>query len=153
MSEMDFGSMVVEAEPSHQYSITLCCHVTDSSRGAVWQNGVWCRNECEAWGCHWISPCRNNGTHWHLLTLAEHLWTPKSGCEHSEMMGSAFQQWQQQHEWKATFQKAIQSCYTTNWRASQSADPCKLVDYKRTVYGAEYWLQCIGNDGDKIGIL
>jgi len=29
------GGMAVEAEPSHQYSITFCCHVTDGSKGAV----------------------------------------------------------------------------------------------------------------------
>jgi len=35
MSEADVGSMAVEIEPSHQYSITFCCHVADGSRGAV----------------------------------------------------------------------------------------------------------------------
>lgn len=34
MAEADVGSIAVEAEPSHQYSITFGCHVTDSSRGA-----------------------------------------------------------------------------------------------------------------------
>jgi len=27
--------MAVEVEPSHQYSVTCCCHMTDGSRGAV----------------------------------------------------------------------------------------------------------------------
>ena len=35
MSEAPVGGMTVQAESSHQYSITFCCHVTDSSRGAV----------------------------------------------------------------------------------------------------------------------
>ena len=35
ISEVDFGGMAVEAEPSCQYSITFCCYVTDGSRGAV----------------------------------------------------------------------------------------------------------------------
>ena len=35
MSEADVGGMAVEVEPSYQYSITVCCHVTDGSRGAV----------------------------------------------------------------------------------------------------------------------
>jgi len=35
MSEVDVGVMAVEAEPSHQYSVTCCCHVTDGSKGAV----------------------------------------------------------------------------------------------------------------------
>jgi len=33
-SEADVGATAVEAEPSHQHSITFGCHVTDSSRGA-----------------------------------------------------------------------------------------------------------------------
>jgi len=35
MANADVFGMAVEAEPSHQYSVTLCCHVTDGSRGAV----------------------------------------------------------------------------------------------------------------------
>ena len=53
-----------------QYSIT---HVTDGSRGEVWQNGFWHGNEYEAKLHNWISPHRKNGTHWHLPILAEHL--------------------------------------------------------------------------------
>ena len=34
-SEADADGMAAEAEPSYQYSVTLCCPVTDSSRGAV----------------------------------------------------------------------------------------------------------------------
>ena len=34
-SEADVGDMAVEAESSHQYSLTWCCHETDGSRGAV----------------------------------------------------------------------------------------------------------------------
>jgi len=34
-SEADVGNMAVEVESSLQYSVTLCCHVTDGSRGAV----------------------------------------------------------------------------------------------------------------------
>jgi len=33
--EADVGGMAAEVEPSHQYPITLCCRVTDDSRGAV----------------------------------------------------------------------------------------------------------------------
>ena len=35
MSEADVGGIAVEAEPSHQYSVTFCCCVTDGSRGTV----------------------------------------------------------------------------------------------------------------------
>ena len=48
MSEEGVGDVAVEAEPSHQFSFTLCCHVTDGSRGALWQNGVWHRSADEA---------------------------------------------------------------------------------------------------------
>ena len=34
-SEVDIGGMKVEVEPSHQYSVTCCCHVADGSRVAV----------------------------------------------------------------------------------------------------------------------
>ena len=89
-SELDVGGMAVEVEPSQIYSITFCCHVTDGSRGAFWQNGVWHGSEDKEKVCHWIPLCRKNGTHWHSLMLAEHLW---SGCEYSEVVGGRFQQW------------------------------------------------------------
>jgi len=31
MSEVDIGGVAVEAEPSHQYSVTFSCDVTDGS--------------------------------------------------------------------------------------------------------------------------
>ena len=34
-SEVDVGVMAVETEPSHQYSITCCCRVTNGSGGAA----------------------------------------------------------------------------------------------------------------------
>ena len=94
-SEADVGGMAVEAECSHQYPITCCCCVTDGSRGAVWQNGVWHKSVDEAKVWNWSPPQRRNGTHWHSLTRAECLWRPTSGCEHSEVMGGVFQQWWQ----------------------------------------------------------
>ena len=50
ISEVDVGGMVVEAESSHQYSVTFCCCETDGSRGAVWQNDVQCGSVYEAKG-------------------------------------------------------------------------------------------------------
>ena len=35
-SEADVDSMAVEAEPSHLYSVMLCCCVIDGSRAIVW---------------------------------------------------------------------------------------------------------------------
>ena len=66
-SEADVCGMTVEAESSHQYSITCCCHVTDGSRGAVWQNDGWHGSAYEAKMCHLIPPHGKNGTHWHSL--------------------------------------------------------------------------------------
>ena len=36
MSEMDVGGMAVEAEPSHPYSVTLCCRMTDEAQRWEW---------------------------------------------------------------------------------------------------------------------
>ena len=63
------SSMAVEVEPSHQYSITCCCRVTDGSRGAVWQNGIWHGSASEAKVENWIPPCDKNSTHWHSSVL------------------------------------------------------------------------------------
>ena len=85
------GGMAVGAEPSHQYSVTFCCHVTDGRSGAVWPNYVWHGSVSEAkmWG--WIPACRKNCSHWRSWMLAEHFWRPNSGSEHSEMVGGVFQ--------------------------------------------------------------
>jgi len=34
-SEIAVGGMVIEAKPSRQHSIALCCIVADGSRGAI----------------------------------------------------------------------------------------------------------------------
>ena len=67
MLEEDIGGTAVEVVPSHQYFITFCCCVTDGSRGAVWQNGVWHGSAYKAKIRHWISPPIN--IHWHLFGL------------------------------------------------------------------------------------
>ena len=110
MSKVDVGHMAVETETFCQYSISFCCRMTDGSRGAVWQNGVWQRSADEAKECHWIPPCGKDGTYWRSLMLVEHLWRSRSGCAHSEPVGGAFQPWQQWHE--------IQPC---------SRQPCTAV--------------------------
>ena len=69
--EADVGVIAVEAEPSHQYSVTCCCCVTDGSRGALWQNSIWNGNVHEAKVCHWILLHSKNGMniHWQLLNV------------------------------------------------------------------------------------
>ena len=89
------GGMAVEDEPSHQHPTTVCCCVTDGSREAVWQNGVWHGTANEAKVCHWIPSCRKHFIHWHSSTLAERFWRANSGCERNEVMGGAVQHWWQ----------------------------------------------------------
>ena len=69
-SEADVGGMAVEAEPSHQHPVTRRCHVADGSRGAVWQNGIWCGGAYEAKVCHWIPP---SGKKVALIDIHQHL--------------------------------------------------------------------------------
>ena len=70
MSETDVGGAVVEVEPSYQYSIIFCCYVTDGSRGAAWQNGVW-------HGSAYKSVKLNSSMwkKWHPLTFTDACWT------------------------------------------------------------------------------
>ena len=72
-SGADVCDEAVEVEPSHQYSITFCCHVTDGRRGAVWQVDVWHGIVYEAKVCYWMNPFiqKKNCTHWHSLMLAK----------------------------------------------------------------------------------
>ena len=108
MSQVDVGGMAVEVKPSHQYPITYCHCATDGSRGAVWQNGIWYGSVYGTKVWNWNPPCRKNGPHWHSLTLAECFWRPNSGCEHSEVLGGAFQYWRLWHERWTTLQTVMQ---------------------------------------------
>ena len=92
-SVVDDCGMAVEVEPSYQYPVTICSDVTDGSRGAIWPNGIWHGSAYGVKVCHWITLCRRNGSLWHSLMLAEHLWRPNSVREQCEAVGSLFQQW------------------------------------------------------------
>ena len=86
--QTDADAMAVEQ--SHQYSITFCCCATDGNRGAIWQNGTWkyaSRKDVL------FFQRRKSSTPWYSLGLTESLWRQNSGCEHSEAIGGAFQQW------------------------------------------------------------
>jgi len=81
MSEVGVGGMAVDGEPSYQSSITHCCCVTDGSRGAVWQNGVWHWGGSEEKMCHWFPSCRKKlhplmfiDACWILLETKQWLW-------------------------------------------------------------------------------
>ena len=128
-SEAGVGDIEVEVELSHQYFVPFCCHVTDGSRGAVWENGAWHGRAYGAKICHWIPSGGKSNTHRYSLMLPEQLWRPNSGCKHSEDVGRVFQLWWQWCERQAIFWLAMHSCHTTKWRASWSANPHKLTDY------------------------
>ena len=91
VSEVNVGGMAIEAESSHQYYITYCCHVTDGSRGAVGQNDTWYGSAYEAKLCHWVPPYKKMAFTDIQSMLAESLQRPKNGYEHSEAVGDAFQ--------------------------------------------------------------
>jgi len=105
---------------------------------------------CSLTKWHLIWNCGKKGAHWHLSMLAEYLWRPNSGCEHSEWGGGAFQQWWQQCERQAKFWMAIHNSHITKWRLSWSAQ-CESADYNQgTVYEADCCLQCIRKNGEKL---
>ena len=106
-SEADGGGMAVEVGPYHQYYIVICCLVTDGSRGAIWQNGIWHGSVYEEKMCYWTPPCGKNGTRWHSSMLAECWWTLSSGCEHSEAAGDELQLCWLWHERQTTFCRAM----------------------------------------------
>ena len=84
-SEADAFDTAAEAEPSHQYPVTHCCHATDGNRRAVRQNSVWHASVNEAKVRHQILPCRKYCTYWQSLTFADCSWRPGGGCECSEV--------------------------------------------------------------------
>ena len=135
MSQAGFAGTVVDVEPSWQYSITFCSRVTDGSRRAVCQNGIWHGNAYKAKVPPHSSMRKKNGTHWHSLVLVEHFWKPNSRREHSEAVGGAFQLWRQWHEKQATLWIAMHSSHLTKWSVSWSAHSHKSD--QGTVYGAE----------------
>ena len=91
--EVNVGDMAVVVECSHQHSTTFCCYVTDGSRRAVWQNGIWHGSALETKLFRWIPP---SGTQWYSLALAECLRRPNNECEYSEVVvDGLFQHWRQ----------------------------------------------------------
>ena len=96
-------------EPFHQYCITFCCRVTDGSRGAVWQNGVWHGSEHEEKVCHWIPP-------WHPLTFTDICW-----------MFMETKQWMWA-QWCSGW--CVLIVVTAMWKKPQSGWPCTASQHK-----------------------
>ena len=76
--KVDAGGMAVEVELSHQYAI--CCYITDGSRVALKQNGVWHGSVYEEKLCHLIPPCEKSCSHWHSSIVAKCLLRLNSRC-------------------------------------------------------------------------
>ena len=111
MSDVDVGGIAVEVEPSCQYSITFCCCVTDGSRGAVQQNGVWHGSAYEEKVCNLTEfLCAEK------IALIDILWCLLNISGDQTMDVSMvrwwvvfFQQWWQQRERQAMFHMAVQT--------------------------------------------
>ena len=101
VSEMKVVGMAIDVEASHQYSVTFCCPSTDGRRNSLTK---WYLTRKCKW-CKGVSfPHRTSCTHWHSFTLAECLWRSNNGCECTEVVRDAFQQWRQKRERQAMFQ-------------------------------------------------
>ena len=88
---------------------------------------------CMTWKCIWSKDVLLNSSvrkQLHSLTLTGTCWMfmETSVCEHSEVAGGVFQQWQQQHERQATFQMVMDSCHTIKWRATWSTHLCESAN-------------------------
>lgn len=145
---VDIGGMAVEVDPSHQYSTTSCCHVIDGSRGAVWQMAsdmeVHMKQRCVTEFLH-VEKIAPINIHWCLLNIYENQTVNMSTVR---QLVAVTVTWKISHVADVDAQLSHQK-----WRASPSADPWESVDYNQgTVYRAEYWLQCFGNDGGNVRI-
>ena len=99
-----------------------------------WQQRGSLTEWCLTWKCVWSkyvslnSPMQKRLHHWYSSLLAECLWRPNSGRQHSELMGSTFQQWPQ-------------------WITSTCPD-----FYEHGMQAPVYhWQECIYNGGDYVG--
>jgi len=74
--------------PMFCYMLSLCDRQQQRGTRTKW---------CPTWKCVWNKGvslnslhAEKNGIHWHSVLLADHLWRPISGCEHSEAVGGVF---------------------------------------------------------------
>ena len=66
-SEADTGGMAAEVEPSYQYPVIFFAVGQMAAEGQSDTTA----SDMEVWvkqSCHWIPPCRKNGTHWLINT-------------------------------------------------------------------------------------
>ena len=104
ISEADGGGMAVKVEASCQYSVTCCCHESDGSRGAVWQNDLWCGNMYEAKVCHWIPlwkkrhPLTFISACWMLMKIKQWVWAQCGSGWSASAVATAM--WKESHVWR-----------------------------------------------------
>jgi hypothetical protein len=123
--------------PTNNLKVLLAC---DYSRGAVWQNGIW-YNCIQSRGVSLNTfMWGKNRTCWHSSTLAECLRCPNSGCEHGEVVGGAFHQWQQSCERQAVFWAALLSCQLTKWRVPWSAYTYNVAYYNQGIMNSDRYI-------------
>jgi len=149
-SEADAGGMAVEVEPSHKHHYILLLYDSWQQRGSPTKWHL-------TWKHIWSKGVELPSSTWkklHTLTFTDTCWMFMDGYWHNEAVGAAFQQWWPWHERQAMFWMPTHSCPNTKWRVSQSAHLLQSADYDQgTVCGAEYQLQCFGNNGENTGIL
>jgi len=133
-SEVDVGGMAAEVQPSHQYPITFWCCVKDGNREAAWQNGVWHGRAYEAKVCQWIPSRRKNGIYRHALMLAEHLWRSNSGCEHTEAVCGALQQWWHWQWVTSTDRDCYKHGMEASFTAGEKAQPMVVTVLKKCIW-------------------
>ena len=97
---VDVGSILVEDEPSCQYSITFFCCAKDGRRGQSEKIASDIEMSVKQRCVIGFLYLEKNCTHWHSLMLAEHLWRPNSGCEHCQAVDCVFWQWWKVVTWK-----------------------------------------------------
>ena len=90
------GSRGWTFSPISHYTL-LPCNSWQQSGSVTQRCLTWKCTSSQPSSCHWIPPGENDDTHWPSSIFAERLWSPSSGCELSEVVHGAFQQWGQWH--------------------------------------------------------
>ena len=80
-----------------------------------------------------IPSCGKIDTHWHSSMLAEHLWRPNNGYEHSEAVGGTFQQW----------------CHHSSCERVGHLHCCRFFEHGMQPL-VHHWWKCIANAGDYV---
>ena len=111
VSEADGGGIAVKVEPFNQYFVAMWQTAAEGHSDRMASDmEVHMKQRCEIeFLC--AEKMAHIDIHWCLLNVyGDHR---GCGCEHTEAVCGALQQWQQHHERQATFQAAMQIFMTT----------------------------------------